>query len=110
MLLCFPGRRFNLALDRNGGSCTASDEETPCTRAIDGLEDPESGSWLTEREKPQHWIRVDFASTDVVHIVELLQHCSQVDQARVIQLEFSDRARQTVILGFSFKTVKIGVR
>ncbi len=93
-----PGRRINLALDRNGGTCTASDELTPCTRAIDGLEDPVSGSWVTEREEPQHWIRVDFATTAVVDTVEILQHCSQADQARLIQLEFSDGITQTVIL------------
>ncbi len=90
------GDRINIALDRNGGTCMASDETTPCGLAIDGREDPETSSWLAERDSPQHWIRVDFASTVTVDTVEILQHCSHNDKAKKILLDFSDASNGTV--------------
>ncbi len=91
------GDRINVALDRNGGTCTASDETTACDLAIDGREDPETSSWVAERDDPQHWIRVDFMHTAEVDTVEVLQHCSHIDKAKKILLEFSDGSNGTVI-------------
>ncbi len=95
-MIFFSGDRINIALGFNGATCTASDETTPCDLAIDGREDPESSSWVTERDNPQHWIRVDFASTAIVETVEILQHCSHNDKAKRILLEFSDGFNGTV--------------
>ncbi len=92
----FKGDRINIALDRNGGTCTASNEQTPCVRAIDGREDPETSSWITDRNNPQNWIRVDLAYTASVDTVEILQHCRHFDKAKKILLEFSNAANGTV--------------
>lgn len=88
---------MNIALGANGGTCTASSELTPCDLAIDGREDPESSSWIAEREIPQQWIRVDFALTATLETVEILQLCSHIDQAKTVLLEFSDGSDDTVI-------------
>ena len=98
-LFCFASRdssRINIALARNGGTCTASDEVTPCDLAIDGREDPQTSSWLAAREKPQSWIRIDFTATATVDAVEILQHCSDIDKAKTILLEFSDGSNDMV--------------
>ena len=90
------GDLVNIALGRNGGTCTASDEVTPCDLAIDGREDPGNSSWVAARENPQSWIRVDFTFTATVDSVEILQHCSDIDQAKTILLEFSDGTNDLV--------------
>ena len=70
---------------------------TPCDLAIDGREDPQTSSWVADRENPQPWIRVNFMHTSEVNTVEILQHCSDIDKAKKILLEFSDGSTGTVL-------------
>ncbi len=93
-----PGRRLNVALDKNGGTCTANDEHTPCTLAIDGRDNPDDSAWMTEREEDGHWIQIDFAISGMVETVDILQHCSHIDKTKSITMEFSDGSSRKVLL------------
>ncbi len=93
----FTGRYINIALDINGGTCTASDELTPCDRAIDGRDNPDDSAWFTERGEDGHWIQIDFTTSGMVETVDILQHCSHFDKTKSITLEFSDDSSRTVI-------------
>ncbi len=90
------GSRVNLALDRNGATCTASEETTPCERAIDGREDPELSSWIAVRDNTSHWIHIDFGVMASIEGVEILQHCGQSERLKKIMLEFGDGNKDTV--------------
>ncbi len=90
------GSRVNLALDRSGGTCTASHETTPCGRAIDGREDPETSSWIALEDNSTHWIHVRFPAMATVDTVQILQYCGQKEKLKKISLQFSDGNTQTV--------------
>ena len=93
----FAGRRFNVALDINGGTCEASSQVTPCARAIDGRDHPNNSAWFTEREQDAHWIQINFNTSGMVETVDILQHCSYVDKTKSVTMEFSDGSSRTVI-------------
>ncbi len=97
-----PGRHLNVALDINGGTCTASDEVTPCDRAIDGRDNPDDSAWFTERGEDGHWIQIEFNTSGMVETVDILQHCSHFDKTKSITLEFSDGSSKMVMSNLLF--------
>ncbi len=91
------GRRLNVALDVNGGTCTASSALTSCGRAIDGRDHPNNSAWFTDRGDG-HSIQIDFAISGMVETVNILQHCRHYDKTKYITVEFSEDISRTVML------------
>lgn len=92
----------NIALQTNGGSCSASseyDDNYLCENAIDGqLGDHQD--WASKQEGPGAWIKVNFNQTYKIVGFELRnRNKGGSDIARETKIEFSDESPPMAVCG-----------